>query len=570
MPVITPREPFPVDGRTVSVIIPVFNGLDYTRRCISALLENHCDASFELVVVDNGSSDGVERWLEEIQDRITLIQPGENLGFARANNLAAQQARGKFFLFLNNDTCPIRGWLDAMIGALVSDDKIGIVGAKLLYPQTRLVQHAGVAIEPPLAVQHVYEFFPSDHPAVMRRREFQAVTAACMLMRSDLFRILEGFEEQFVNGFEDLDLCFRARDLGYKIVYEPSAEIYHYAGMSAGRRDREVENGRLLFARWNGRITPDIEAIVTEDGYEFTREGDSATIRPRSVNLMAELAAARKSLQDGCISAALSKFRRLYYLAPHSYEAISYLERIYIKLGEWDEAWEMGQRLALFKPEAGSLLRLAECALKKGAWDLARRYADGVLDLISSADPNFPDALAIAGDAAFKSGDLTLARKNYTQGLAAEPHSTRCLVGLGASALGEGRYDEARPHFIAATESSPGNPRAKLGLGLALEGLGDREGAAKSYCQALECDPDNFGALLSAARMLTAKGDGRQALRLARDYVKRWPGDPEALALLIELQKSQGDESGMRRSEAQLKVYAPDYPMAAESGGNTV
>lgn len=561
MALVTHREPFPSStGASCSVIVPVFNGLDYTRRCITALLEDESAVPFELIVVDNGSTDGVEGWLETVGERLTLVRPAENLGFARANNLAARRARGEFLLLLNNDTIPTPDWLDAMVRTALSDDRIGVVGAKLLYPQTNLIQHAGVAIEPPLAVQHIYEYFPEDHPAVNRRREFQAVTAACMLVRGELYRKLGGFDEQFVNGYEDLDFCFRVREEGYRIVYEPAAVVQHFAGKSAGRKDHEIANGRLLYSRWFGRIAPDIEDIVREDGFIFSRNGENGAILPAGHNLPAELTAARKLLQEGRLLEAERAFRKLYYLAPHSHEALGYLERIYMKMGAWEEAWVMGQRLALFKPDPDSLLRLADSALKRGAFDLAKRYADGVLDMISFDDLRANEALAICGDAQFKLGDLVSAKKSYIQGIASPAPSPRCLVGAGAVALAEARYSEATPHFSAAVEAAPQNARARLGLALALENLGDFSGALKSYRLAVECDPDNGSAILATVRLYSALGRLEEARGTLGRYLVRWPDDVEALAAAVDLalQASRPDEAS--KAAERLKAYAPEHP----------
>jgi len=564
MSLVTPGNS-PTTGQSFcSIIIPVFNGLDYTRRCISALIEQPCDTPFELIVVDNGSTDGVEVWLETIKDQITLIQPRQNIGFARANNLAAKSAKGEFLLLLNNDTLPIAGWLDRMVETMRSDDRIGIVGAKLLFPQTRLIQHAGVAIEPPLAVMHVYENFPEDHPAASRRRDFQAVTAACMLVRTELYTSLSGFDEQFVNGFEDLDFCFRVGEQGFRVVYEPTAVLLHFAGMSSGRHDHEIENGRLIFKRWKDRIQPDVERIVSEDGFEFVQTGDAAIVRPRGINLPEELAVARKKLQEGKIVEAEQLFRRLYHLAPHSHEVIGYLERILMRQGAYDEAWIMGQRLAHFKPEANSLLRLAECALKRGAFDLARRYADGTLEMIEPDDHRIAEALAISGDAAFKAGDLPLAKSTYLKGLAADSHSARCLIGVGAIALTEQNPIEARAHFASAAAHAPHSARAQLGYGLALESLGDTESALKSYRMAVECDSDNSAAMLSAVRLLTALGRVDEAALLSGKYLSRWPDDADAIAAQADVMLAAKDWDGASRAAKKLQNYAPNHPKLAE------
>ncbi len=153
-----------------------------------------------------------------------------NGGFATACNAGAAQAGTvDWLVFLNNDTIPIAGWLDALLDGVEREpdgDEVGIVGAKLLFPNGT-VQHAGVAIGRDRWPRHLYTGFPGEHEAVNRPKRLAAVTAACMLVRRDLFEQLGGFDAAFHNGYEDIDLCHRATAAGYAIRYEPSAVLYH-------------------------------------------------------------------------------------------------------------------------------------------------------------------------------------------------------------------------------------------------------------------------------------------------------------------------------------------------------
>src|SRR5262249_39071833 len=138
---------------------------------------------------------------------IRVISNAENAGFARACNQGAAIAQAPYLVFLNNDTIPLRGWLEALVDEVERRPEVAIVGSKLLYADGTL-QHAGVSF--PRVVYgpyHVYRGLPGTLPAACRRRELRAVTAACMLVRHTVFATRGGFDEGYRNGFEDVDLC---------------------------------------------------------------------------------------------------------------------------------------------------------------------------------------------------------------------------------------------------------------------------------------------------------------------------------------------------------------------------
>jgi len=139
-----------------------------------------------------------------------------------------------------------------------------LVGCKLLYPDNT-IQHAGVAFGH-TEVHHIYRNFHPEHPAVNKQREFQAVTAACMLVPRKLFLSLGGFDESFINGFEDLDFCFRARSKGYKVMYTPESVVIHHESKTPGRHDHHAHNARLFASRWLSSVDHDLDKIYAEDG----------------------------------------------------------------------------------------------------------------------------------------------------------------------------------------------------------------------------------------------------------------------------------------------------------------
>jgi GT2 family glycosyltransferase len=250
-----------------SIIIPVFDNLELTQNCLEAIWEHTPPELYELIVVDNGSRDGSTAFLKGLAaaGKIRLIAHETNLGFAKACNQGARSARGDYLVMLNNDTRVTPGWLNALIEPVNKDDNVAIAGAKLLYPDDS-VQHAGVAFNQKGKVYHLYRYFHRNHPAVNKIREFQVVTAACLLIRTSVFLQVGLFDENFQNGFEDVDLCLKVRQSGYRILYTPHSVVYHLESKTAGRHDHELDNSRYFSEKWQGRIVPDDFKYYQEDG----------------------------------------------------------------------------------------------------------------------------------------------------------------------------------------------------------------------------------------------------------------------------------------------------------------
>lgn len=240
-----------------SIVIPVYNCDNLTRQCLAAVRQNTTDVSYEVVVVDDGSTDGTGELLAQLRPPFRSIRNEENLGFARSCNKGAMAARGEYILFLNNDAVALPVWLPPMIHCMQHHPDVGIVGSKLLYPENDLIQHAGLAFGENKRPYHIYRCFPSSIPEVNLERECRAVTGACFLVRKSLFVELHGFDVVFRNGFEDVDFCLRTKERGYKVWYCPSSVLYHYESMSQGRSDYSDSNVAAFYKRWADKVTPD-------------------------------------------------------------------------------------------------------------------------------------------------------------------------------------------------------------------------------------------------------------------------------------------------------------------------
>jgi GT2 family glycosyltransferase/tetratricopeptide (TPR) repeat protein len=257
------RPPKVSFGKTMetSIVIPTYNNLHLTRNCLAAIAKNTPQGNYEIIVVDNASTDGTVEFLqgENREGRLHLLPNQENAGFAHACNQGAQAARGKYILFLNNDTEVQSGWLDALTAAM-GRPQTGIAGAKLLYGNGR-IQHAGIVFIGPIP-DHPHRNAPADTPEANQFRELDMVTGACLMVRRELFLKLAGFDEIYRNGVEDIDLCLRVRAAGWKVVYEPKAVAFHLEGQSVGRFNHVVPNLKNFFHRWGRSFDAEKHFIV--------------------------------------------------------------------------------------------------------------------------------------------------------------------------------------------------------------------------------------------------------------------------------------------------------------------
>ncbi len=248
-----------------SIVIPVHDRAALTNQCLEAIFASPPEtASLEVIVVDDASTDSTRKVVAAWGELVRGIRHERNTGFATACNSGAEAATGEWLVFLNNDTIPQPGWLDALIEYAASNERVGLVGAKLLFPDGS-VQHAGIVISQSLVPHHVYSGFPGDHPAVNKSREFQVVTAACALLRTETFRQLGGFDPAFVNGYEDVDLCLRLRRAGLEIHYCHESVLIH---LESATRDQlaDPENLALFRDRWADFARADDLSYYAEDG----------------------------------------------------------------------------------------------------------------------------------------------------------------------------------------------------------------------------------------------------------------------------------------------------------------
>ena len=238
----------------MSIVIPVFNQVEYTLRCLASLSRHPSAAAFEVLVVDDGSTDATRACLPRIPG-LVYVRNESNLGFVRSVNRGAGVARGRFLHLLNNDTQVRPGAVDALAAAL-DDPGVGIAGSKLIYPSGHL-QEAGAVLRADGTVELVGLNDDPARPEYNVRREVDHCSGASLMIRRELFRELGGFDDAYAPAyFEDCDLSLRVRSRGLKVVYVPQSEVVHHlsvttAGDGQAAKTRQIEvNHRLLLERW--------------------------------------------------------------------------------------------------------------------------------------------------------------------------------------------------------------------------------------------------------------------------------------------------------------------------------
>lgn len=269
----------------VSIIVPTRDHGNDVDVCLRSIVERSTYRDWEVVLLDNGSRDPASLrvfadWAAREPERVRVVPYDVPFNYSTVNNYAARHATGEYLLFLNNDTEVITpDWIEAMMEQ-AQRPSIGAVGVKLLYDD-RTVQHAGVIVGLGGVAGHSHKNFPADAPGyfytLQTVNNFSAVTAACMMMRAEVFREAGGFDERLAIAFNDVDLCLRLREAGYFNIYLPHVELYHHESKTRGIEDTPEKQARFLreqyfmHERWGTDTRPDphYNINLTRDAENF-------------------------------------------------------------------------------------------------------------------------------------------------------------------------------------------------------------------------------------------------------------------------------------------------------------
>jgi len=291
----------------VSIVIPVYNKIEYTVACLRSLAEHAGATAFEVIVVDDCSSDTTAERLAQI-DGVRAIRNAQNLGFIGSCNAGAQAARGEFLLFLNNDTIVTAGWLEALLRCAEEEPDAGLIGAKLVYPDGRLQEAGGIVFSDGSGWNYGRFEDPND-PRYSFRRDADYCSGAAVLLRRDLFNQLGGFDMRYAPAYyEDTDLAFAVRAAGKKVLYEPRSVVVHFEGVTSGTdvgsgiKRHQVLNRDKFVEKWKSALAaqaPPIHdakhadaaanwrtrgRVLIVDAYTPTPDQDSGSLR--MTNLM--------------------------------------------------------------------------------------------------------------------------------------------------------------------------------------------------------------------------------------------------------------------------------------------
>ena len=277
----------------VSILIPTCDHIRDLETCVESIYARTTYPDFEILLIENNSKEeqtfrSYERMRKEHPDTLKVLTwQGKGFNYSALNNFGARYATGEYLLLLNNDTEVITpGWLEEMV-MYAQQKRVGCVGAKLLYPDDT-IQHAGVGFGIGGVAGHLHKYFPATSDGYMGRlnyvQDVYGDTAACLLIRKEIYDEVHGLDESYAVAFNDVDFCVRVREAGYTNVFTPFAQLYHYESKSRGMEDNPEKQKRfqgevLRFqARWGDLLAKGDPC--TNPNFDIQREDFSLKILP--------------------------------------------------------------------------------------------------------------------------------------------------------------------------------------------------------------------------------------------------------------------------------------------------
>jgi GT2 family glycosyltransferase/glycosyltransferase involved in cell wall biosynthesis len=239
--------------KLVSIIIPTKDLAKTLNTCLKSIFEKSTYYNYEVIVIDNGSREKetfkcFDYWQKKEPERFKCFSYDIPFNYSQINNYAVRQAEGDYLLFLNNDTEVItEDWIEGMVEQ-AQRPSIGAVGALLLYPD-KTIQHAGVVLGIGGVAGHSHKYLPSILPGYLSQaittNNYSAVTGACLMCRREVFEEVGGFEERLTTAFNDIDLCLKMIERGYRNIYLPHVVLYHYESKSRGQENTPEKQARF-------------------------------------------------------------------------------------------------------------------------------------------------------------------------------------------------------------------------------------------------------------------------------------------------------------------------------------
>jgi len=231
-----------VNQTKISVITVAYNSAGEIEGFLDSYLANTPRNNWELIIVDNASqdetADKIRKFLENLNEdrrqQIKFIRSKRNLGYGGGNNLGVRHAKGEYLVFINPDTLLLPNWLEVLEKKQDADSKVGIVGPKILYGDRKTIQAAGGWVEE-AGFAHHFGYGEKDEGQWNEEKEVDYVTGACLAIRKSIFEKCFGFDENYFPGYyEETELCWKAKRLGYKVIYLPDSSIIHLESQVTG------------------------------------------------------------------------------------------------------------------------------------------------------------------------------------------------------------------------------------------------------------------------------------------------------------------------------------------------
>ncbi|WP_454061317.1 FkbM family methyltransferase [Candidatus Nitrospira salsa] len=528
-----------------SIVIPVYNKVDLTKQCLTQLAMVTDGVSYEVIVVDNNSTDGTEAFLETLEGDVQIIRNTENLGFAKACNQGARAARGKYLVFLNNDTIPQREWLSVLVKEAEADNDIAIVGSKLLFEDGTL-QHAGVVISRCLLIPyHIYGNLQGDVRCANHRRELHAVTAACMLVKRKFFDEVEGFDEAYRNGFEDTDLCLKIGEKGGKIVYQPESWMYHLESQSPGRKEYEEDNAALFKERWDKKYIVDEDCIAIEDGMAvlLTEKDGNFSISYRMLKDEKEYASWAKVAQ---LQRFLQEFGRENKSEIRRESLLNEIRQLVCDL----EAWPKDSSVVVW---IGSICDTL------GFHALGDMFFRQALHVGESQD-----ARSRLVRLALNQGNLEEASLHLSALLEVAPNESFVLHLQGVYFMQCKNFVEAKESFEKVITNDGDRIKAQLGMGMAYVGMGETRKAWDVFIKTVYERPDDTEAINWVLRTGTELADWESLSTMLSRFLERNPANGDMRFALASVSLRLGKVDDAQAQLNALQLLHPDLEGLAD------
>ena len=456
--------------KLVSIIILTRNGLEYTKKCIESIFQM-TKFPFEIIIVDNGSTDGTCEYLQNLGRKIVLIRNSSNLGFPKACNQGIRKARGDYICLLNNDVVVTEGWLEGLLECLESHTSIGMVG-----PMSNWVSGPQLVINPGYSDMDEMHAFAREFRKAFRGRWFQLprLVGFCLLMRRELIEKIGLLDERFgLGSFEDDDLSLRARLAGYKLYCAGDVFVHHfgnktYQGEKIDYNSLMEENRRKFLEKWGFKSLG--EFLYPEmNAFDFERK----------------VLEAEKSKDDGNLKIAEALYREALSIVPHHLDATIELASILKEQGKTEEARELLERI----------LRVF---------------------------PNSPKIKSVLGELLFELSEIEAAYEHLKEAASIAPEKGDLLNDLAVILHEKGEKGKAFELFLKAVKLDPQNGSALANLvevGYELERFEEVEGALKIVHSKVGDNPDLLYLLDDCRSRMKALG-GRDVLH------RKSPVDP--------------------------------------------